>query len=215
MRPARHEFAPEQQHAEEGRFQEEGGQSFIGEQRRDHVARGVGEAAPVGAELERHDDARDHAHSERDRENLDPERRQPEVDLAAGREMRAFENGYEGRQPDRESGKQDMPTNDPAELDAGENDRIQMHGRSLRLCARRGSRDPAIFGRVRELSFILASLFEATMEIVAGARTSPGIRVNIPLFEGGIAATNDTSDGAGLTKQVRWAFSHQLRHVSC
>ena len=73
MRPARHQLAPEQQHAEERRFEEERRQALVGQQRRDDVGGRVGEAAPVGAELERHDDAGHHAHAERDREDLDPE----------------------------------------------------------------------------------------------------------------------------------------------
>ena len=103
MRPGRHQLAAEQQHAEEGRFEEEGGQPFIGEERRQHIGRRVGEAAPVGAELERHDDAGHDAHAEGDREYLDPECRDPEIDLPAGEEMQPFQHGDEGRQPDREA----------------------------------------------------------------------------------------------------------------
>ncbi len=68
MRPARHQLAAEEQHAEEGRLQEEGGEPLTGQKRRDDVRRRVGEAAPIGAELEGHDDAGDDAHAERDRE---------------------------------------------------------------------------------------------------------------------------------------------------
>ena len=82
MRPARHQLAAEQQHAEKRRFEEEGGQAFIGQQRRDDIGGGVGEAAPVGAELERHDDAGHHAHAEGDGEDPGPEAGDAEIDLA-------------------------------------------------------------------------------------------------------------------------------------
>jgi hypothetical protein len=76
VRPLRHPVAAEQQHAEKGRFQEEGRDDFVGHQPADDAAGEVDVAAPVGAELERHDDARDHAQSEGDGEDLDPEGRQ-------------------------------------------------------------------------------------------------------------------------------------------
>ena len=68
-----------------------------------------------------------------------------------------------------------------------------MHGRSLRLCARRGSCDPAIFGRVRELSFHPRLFVRGDDGDSRGRSDEPGIRVNIPLFEGGIAATNEST----------------------
>ena len=73
MHRRRHQLAAEQQHPEKGRFEEERGQALIGQQRRDHVAGGVGEAAPVGAELERHHDAGHDAHAEGDGEDPQPE----------------------------------------------------------------------------------------------------------------------------------------------
>src|SRR6516225_9994773 len=64
MRPGGHQTPSEQKHAEKRRFEEKGHQAFVGQKRRDHVGGGVGEAAPIGAELERHNDAGDHAHAE-------------------------------------------------------------------------------------------------------------------------------------------------------
>ena len=64
MRPARYQPAPEQHHAEKSGFEKEGGQPLISEERRQHIGGGVGKPAPIGAELERHDDARHNAHAE-------------------------------------------------------------------------------------------------------------------------------------------------------
>ena len=127
VRPGRHKLAPEQQHAEEGRLEEEGGQPLIGEQRRNDVGDGVGEPAPVGAELERHDDPRDDPHAERHGENLDPESRDAKIDLTAGEEVKALHDGDEGREANRERGQQEMEGDDPGELDSGEDDGIQAH----------------------------------------------------------------------------------------
>ena len=90
MRPARHQIAAEQQHAQKARFQGEGGQAFIGQQRRDDIGGGVGKAAPVGAELERHHHARDHAHAEGDGEDARPEAGDAETDVLAGDEIRCL-----------------------------------------------------------------------------------------------------------------------------
>ncbi len=119
MRPARHQRAPEQQHAEERRLQEECHQAFIGQHRRNHVRRDVGEARPVGAELERHDDPGHHAHAERNREDPGPEPGDAEPDLLAGEEVQALQHGNEGCQSDGEGGQQDMPGDRPRPI-AGE-----------------------------------------------------------------------------------------------
>ncbi len=138
MRPARHQLAAEQQHAEEGRFEKEGRQPFIGEQRREDVCGRVGKPAPVGAELERHDDARHDAHAERHGENLDPEGRDAEIDLAPGREMQALEDGDERGKPDREGRQQEMPRDDPGELEPRQQKRIESHSRSVSHVGIRG-----------------------------------------------------------------------------
>ena len=73
MGPRRNELASEQQHAEEGGFQEERREALVAHQRRHDIGGRIRIPAPVGAELERHDDAGDHAHAEREGEDLYPE----------------------------------------------------------------------------------------------------------------------------------------------
>jgi hypothetical protein len=102
MRPPRHQLAPEQQHAEEGRLEEECGQSLIGEQRTDNVGSGVGVTAPVCANLERHDDPGDDAHAERHRKNLDPKRREAKIDFAPGNKIEALQDRNESGETDGE-----------------------------------------------------------------------------------------------------------------
>jgi hypothetical protein len=95
MHGRRHQLAAEQQHPEEGRLQEECGQALIGQERRDHVAGVVGKAAPVGAELERHDHAGHHPHAEGDREDPQPELGESEPDRPPGQGVAAFQKGDE------------------------------------------------------------------------------------------------------------------------
>ena len=78
----RHAVPAEQQDAEEGRFEEEGGQHLVADQRADDVAGDDREAAPVGAELVGQHDPRHDAHAERHREDLGPEPREPVIALA-------------------------------------------------------------------------------------------------------------------------------------
>jgi hypothetical protein len=136
MRPARHEIAAEQQHAEEGGLEKEGRQALVGEQRRDDVGGCVGIAAPVRTKLERHHNARHHAHAERRGENPDPEGRDAEIDLAPGGQMQTFQDGDERGEPDRESGQKEVPRYDPGELDSREEKWIEAHW-ALHLLARR------------------------------------------------------------------------------
>ena len=130
VRPLRHELAPEEQHAEERGFEEERGQHFVAHQRADDVGGGVRKAAPVGAELKRHHDARDDAHSERHRENLQPERGKPPIDIALGDPPVEFERGNKARQADRESRQKNVKSDDPRELEAGQKDGIELHEHS-------------------------------------------------------------------------------------
>ena len=131
MCPARHQPAPEQQHAEKGGFEKKGGEPFIGEQRRQHVGRRVGKAAPIRAELERHDDAGYDTHAERDREDAGPEGRQPEIDVAAGREIERLQQCDIACQPDRERRQQDVERDHPGELQARQEERIEDHWQQL------------------------------------------------------------------------------------
>src|SRR5262249_49121251 len=127
MRPRRHELASEQEYAEKSRLQEEGSDAFIGEQGAEDIRRRIGKAAPVRAELERHDHAGHHADPEGDRENPDPEHRDAEIDVSSGPEMKSFEDQDVGSHAYRESGHKNVPTNQPAKLQARENDRIELH----------------------------------------------------------------------------------------
>ena len=63
----------EQQHAEEAGLEEEGGDDLVTQHRSDEVRGELGEVAPIGAELECHDDSRHHTHGEDDGEDLGPE----------------------------------------------------------------------------------------------------------------------------------------------
>ena len=79
----------EQQHAEE-RSLEEGEQPLICQERREHVRRGVGETAPIGAELKRHDDAGDDAHPVQGASETERSRRSPsqnDTDVAGWRRV--------------------------------------------------------------------------------------------------------------------------------
>jgi len=132
MHGRRHQLAAEQQHAEKGRFQKERHQALIGQERRNDVAGDVGEAAPVGAELKRHDDAGDDAHAEGDGENPQPELREIQEHGAPGQRVGAFEEGNEGGQADGEGRQQDVPADDPGKLNAGQEFWIELHVRNSR-----------------------------------------------------------------------------------
>ena len=116
MRPRRHQLAAEQQDAQERRFQEEGGQRLIGEQRAQHIACRVRVAAPVGADLEGHDHAGHHADAKRHREDADPVHGDPQVDAAARHQVQSFQDRDVGGHADGEGGQQDMPADHPGEL---------------------------------------------------------------------------------------------------
>jgi hypothetical protein len=118
MRPLRHQGAPEQEDAQKARFEKEGGQHLVGHQRPDDVGRRIREAAPIGAELERHDDPRDDAEPEGDRKDPQPERRDAEINPVAGAPIAPFEQSDVAGQPDRERRQQDVQRDDPEELQA-------------------------------------------------------------------------------------------------
>jgi hypothetical protein len=96
VRPGRHKLASEQEHAEEGRLQEECGQPLIGEQRRNDVSGRIGETAPIRAELKRHDDARHDAHAERHGKNLDPKGRDAKINVTPSDKTEPLHDGDEG-----------------------------------------------------------------------------------------------------------------------
>ncbi len=127
VRPGRHQLAAEQQDAKEGRLEKECEQALISQQWTDHVRGGVRKTAPVGPELKRQDDPRHHAHAERDSEDPDPEIRDPEIDRASGRQMQPLEHCDIGGSTQRERRQQDMPRDDPGELNARQNEGICTH----------------------------------------------------------------------------------------
>ena len=127
MRPRRHARAAEEQDAEKAGLEEERHQPFVRQQRSDDIRGHVRETAPVGPELERHHDARDHTHAEGNGEELEPELGQPQVDRAAGEEVQALEDRDIRRQPHREGRQEDVQGDHPDELEARQQHRIEGH----------------------------------------------------------------------------------------
>jgi hypothetical protein len=72
--------------------------------------------APVGAELERHDDAGDHTHPEGNGEDLYPEGRDAQVDGPARPQIQPFQDRDVRRQPDRERGQQKVKCDNKRKL---------------------------------------------------------------------------------------------------
>src|SRR5262249_53717496 len=107
---------------------------------------GVGKAAPIGAELERHHHARHHAHAEGDGEQAQPEAGNAKIDVLAGEEIEAFQQGDVGGDADGESGQQYVPGDYPAELKTRQDHGIERHMRSL--AQKPGPRPPDKAARV-------------------------------------------------------------------
>jgi hypothetical protein len=124
----RHPLAPEQHDAEESGFEHEGGERLVAEQRALDRAGFRRQHAPVGAELEGHDDAGDHAHAERHREDLEPEVEDAPVQGIAGKQPRAFDGRQPRRQPDGEGRENDVEADDKRELDARQDYGVEFHG---------------------------------------------------------------------------------------
>ena len=74
----------------------------VGQQRRNYVGGGISEAAPIGAELERHDDTGDDPHAEGNTEDPGPEPRYAKPDLPARKEIKPLKNRNVGGKPDGE-----------------------------------------------------------------------------------------------------------------
>ena len=128
----RHAVEAEQQDAEEGRLEEERGQHLVADQRADDVADHDREAAPVGAELVAQHDAGHDAHRERHREDPGPEPHDPVIALLAGAQPKHPERRDIGRQPDREGRKNDVERDGEGELQARQQDGIEVHRVVLR-----------------------------------------------------------------------------------
>src|SRR5262245_12108696 len=118
MSPWRDELAPEKENAQKARLQEEGREALVSHERADDICCGIRKAAPVGSELERHDDSGHHAESEGDRKNLGPEDRNAKISVILGPQIKSFEHRDVAREPHRECRKQNMERNDPEELEA-------------------------------------------------------------------------------------------------
>ena len=114
-----HLVAAEQQHAEEGGLEEERRHHLVTEHRPDEVGRRVGEVAPVGAELEGHDNARHHPHREGHAEYLDPELGKTCPRGIARSEGKQLEEGDEGRQAYGEYRKNGVKAHHKSKLQAG------------------------------------------------------------------------------------------------
>ncbi len=125
--PLRHQLAPEQQYPQEARLQEEGRDHLVAHQGADHVGGGIGKPAPVGAELERHHNARHHAHAERHREDLGPERGQAAEHVVVGDPPAHLERRHEARQAHRERRQQDMQRHHPGKLHARQQQSVECH----------------------------------------------------------------------------------------
>ena len=146
MRPGRHQFAAEQQNAEEARFEEKGGEALVSHQRADNIGGRIRETAPIGAELKRHDNAGNHSKAKRNREDFGPEDGDAEVSVIAGLQVERLEYGDIASQPDRECRKQDVKRDDPEELESRQQHRVERHRASptcigQALCPVRGGSD--------------------------------------------------------------------------
>ena len=119
--------AAKQQDSEEAGLEEEGGERLVGEQNSLDRTGHPCHFAPVRAELERHDDAGNHAEPERDAENLEPEFEDHSVGGAPGREMQRLQHGEPHRQPDREGRKDDVERDGERELQSRQEQRGQVH----------------------------------------------------------------------------------------
>ena len=76
------------------------------------------EARPVGAELEFHGDAGDHAHGEIDGEDFGPEARRVMVVFVAGAQRHGLEHEDQERQPHGQLRKQIVKGNREGEVEA-------------------------------------------------------------------------------------------------
>src|SRR5205823_3650269 len=116
IEPGRHTVSAEEHDAEERRFQHEGGEGLIAEQRSLDRSGAFRQYAPVGAELESHDDSTDHAHAERQSKYLEPEVEDPPIEVVAGQQPHAFERCKPCGEPDREGWEDDVKTYHKREL---------------------------------------------------------------------------------------------------
>jgi hypothetical protein len=128
VQPRRHPLPAEQHHAEERRFEEEGGDDLVADEGPDDVADDLREAAPVRAALVGHRNPRHDPHREGDGEDLRPEAREPMEVLLPGEPPAHEKRSDEGRQSDGEGREDDVETDGEGELDPCQQFRIDFHG---------------------------------------------------------------------------------------
>ncbi len=131
MQVRRYAVPSEQHDPEEGRFEEERRQHFVAEQRSDDIPGNHRELRPVRSELIGQHDARDDAHRERDGENFGPESRQPVETVFAGHPPAHEQRRDERRKSDREAREDDVKRYRKGELDARQQDGIDVHEQSI------------------------------------------------------------------------------------
>ena len=127
MNPGRYLVAPEQQHTQERRFEEKGGNHFITQHRPQEVGGRLGKVAPVGAELEGHHNARHHAHAKHHREHLGPKGREFCPGRVVGFKRQALEHCNVGRKPDGKHRKDSVEGHHERKLDSRQKDGIKFH----------------------------------------------------------------------------------------
>ena len=115
---------PEEEDAQEAGLEEEGEHAFHGEGLADHAAGGFGEARPVGAELELHGDAGDHAHGEIDGEDFGPEAGGAVVVLVAGAQRHGLEDQDQQRQSHGELREEVVKRHGEGEVQAVNSQRV-------------------------------------------------------------------------------------------
>ena len=130
MHSLRDPIASEQQHPEERRLQEKRSDHLVAENRPEKVGRRIGIVAPVGTELEGHDDTRHHPHAKHHREHLHPESGQALPYRIPGFEEEYFQKGNKGRQTDGKYRKDRVKRHHKRKLDARQQERVQFHEQS-------------------------------------------------------------------------------------
>jgi hypothetical protein len=146
MHPVRHAAETEQHDSQENRLEEEGRQHLVGEQRPGDISDRFHEARPVGAELEAHRDAGDDAQSEGEREHLHPEEIGAHPGVVAGAVVAELEEQQHPAERDGDGGEKDVEGDVRAELDARENERIEIHAGSPFRCP--GQRNDAASSKI-------------------------------------------------------------------
>ena len=119
-----------QHHPEERRFEHKGGEPFIAEQRALDRSGAPRQHTPISAELERHDDAADHAHPKR--KDLEPEVEHAPVDRVAGRQPHSFDRSQPGGEADCEGGKDNVEADNEGKLDTRQKNGIKFHPQAPR-----------------------------------------------------------------------------------